>query len=348
MKRVGLLSYSSNTGLGIQTKEFYDHMEPTKTLVADLEKWNGMETHHKWYPDGRVCRDMPSQEEMDWLVDGIDVLFVCETPLKYYLFEKANEKGVKIIQQLNPEFWDYFREPHLSKPTILANPSTWMFDSINAQNIAPMRYWPVPTNRKNIPFRKIDKVETIIHIIGRPTAGDRNGTMEFLEAIKTIGNEYKYIVYLQPPRDSRARQFFEPVRQKIEETQKMVDIEIKTDLPKYTDLYKDGDILVLPRKYGGLCLPMQESLAAGIPVIMTDTSPNDRRLPIEWLADTESAGSFFAHTTIDLYKARIESLIDRIYYVIDNIKEANKEADKLAHGNSWEVLTSKYYQWINE
>jgi glycosyltransferase involved in cell wall biosynthesis len=45
------------------------------------------------------------------------------------------------------------------------------------------------------------------------------------------------------------------------------------------DLYNGFDAMVLPRRYAGLCLPMNEALISGMPVFMTDVSPNNQILP---------------------------------------------------------------------
>jgi glycosyltransferase involved in cell wall biosynthesis len=46
-------------------------------------------------------------------------------------------------------------------------------------------------------------------------------------------------------------------------------------------LYEGLDALILPHRYGGLCLPMNEALTSGLPVIMSNMSPNDAILPQE-------------------------------------------------------------------
>ena len=48
-------------------------------------------------------------------------------------------------------------------------------------------------------------------------------------------------------------------------------------------LYAGFNALIMPRRYGGLCLPMNEALTSGLPVIMSNTSPNDAVLPGDWL-----------------------------------------------------------------
>jgi glycosyltransferase involved in cell wall biosynthesis len=69
------------------------------------------------------------------------------------------------------------------------------------------------------------------------------------------------------------------------------------------ELYTDFDALILPRRYGGLCLPMNEALLSGLPVIMPDCSPNNDVLPTHWLIPATRTGSFMARTEIELHEA---------------------------------------------
>jgi hypothetical protein len=74
------------------------------------------------------------------------------------------------------------------------------------------------------------------------------------------------------------------------------------------DPYADFDALILPRRYSGLCLPMNDALMSGLPVIMTDCAPNDLLLPSSWLVPAKVTGQFMARTMIDLYEADAREL----------------------------------------
>jgi glycosyltransferase involved in cell wall biosynthesis len=50
--------------------------------------------------------------------------------------------------------------------------------------------------------------------------------------------------------------------------------------PDRWSLYDDADLLVLPRRYGGLCLPVLEAFASGVGVVMTDVEPQASTWPI--------------------------------------------------------------------
>lgn len=344
--RIGLLAYSTNTGLGYQTYEFYKHMSPVKTLVVDLAMYNMMETHHDRYPDARLCRGIPSNNDMEWLTDDIDVVFVCETPLNYHLFTAARRKGVLSIQQYNYEFLDYFDNPSLPKPDILAAPTTWNTDKIKALNIARVMDWPVPIDRDNIPFREITECNTFVHIAGRPAAYDRNGTLDFIQAANDLGDSFNYILYIQPPKDNKSGAIYKQIDKALRRSQ--VPIAVVENIKNNAAMYETGDVVVLPRRYGGLCLPAREALSAGMPVIMPNISPNNSLLPGDWLSEAEKYMSFIAHTEIDVY--RTKNLEQTMLMFADSkiMSSANFLADMIADKLSWDVLKPRYLEWMED
>lgn len=346
--KIGLLAYSTKTGLGYQTRDFYEFMNPDKVLIADLGSMNGMPTDHTWAFQPRVCAGIPSDQDCEWLVDGMDVIFVCETPLNHYLFEYAKEKGVKTVLQYNFEFLAYFRRPELAKPDLLASPSRWGMEIVEANHWGKVVHWPVPIDIKRFDYRKVTKVDTFAHIIGRPAAHDRNGTLAFLEAAKRL-KQFKYVVYLQRPREGRVQEHFRIVDDALKAAiRDGVNLQIIEDLKDNRDMYRMGQVLVLPRRYGGLCLPMWEALASGMPVLMPDISPNDSILPIEWLIPAEFRTTFQAHAIVKLYDVSVHLLVRRMLEVAENIEESNIAARNLAESMSWDVQSKIYTKKFKE
>lgn len=352
--KIGLMAFSTNTGLGYQTREFYNNISCEKILIVDISDLNNIPTDHSWvksYEDFRVTDGIPTNEDCEWLVDGVDIVFVCETPLNYHLFEYAEKKGVKTVLQYNYEFLDYLQRPELPKPTVLAAPSNWNTLFIENKKFAPVINWPVPVEN-TIPFRKIDKVETIIHIIGRPAAKDRNGTLSFLKMAKIFGKRFKYEIYIQPPKDHRAITHFEAVQSEllILEAELWPNLKIIADTPLKEDMYKNGDVLVLPRRYGGLCLPMWEALSAGMPVIMPNISPNNSILPKSWLCEAQINGTLKTRAELSLYDVFIDNppatnhLVSVVEWMCLNIKSENLKARKIAENMSWKIQKDIYLE----
>ena len=109
--------------------------------------------------------------------------------------------------------------------------------------------------------------------------------------------------------------------------------------------------MVLPRRYAGLCLPMNEALISGLPVFMTDVSPNNQILPREWLVKSDKIGEFKTKSMVDIYEANHEELAKSIdnYFNNINIYDSKQKAIELGFNNfSVEVLKDKWLNIINE
>jgi hypothetical protein len=57
---------------------------------------------------------------------------------------------------------------------------------------------------------------------------------------------------------------------------------------------------------------MIEAMTAGLPVIMTDISPNNAVLPPQWLVKAAKTDQFMARVPIDVYSADLNELARRI------------------------------------
>lgn len=351
--KLGVVAYSSRTGLGYQSRDFCRNMNPDKILVIDLSSHNQIEVNHNWTNDHdaqiHVCQGYPQNVDYQWLTSDIDCVFVFESPLNYYLYQIAAERGVKVVAQYNYEFLDYFLHGDWLRPDLLAAPTRWGIDRVKNLGVAPVELLPVPIDRKELPFREIKQCKTFIHILGRPAAQDRNGTIAFLQAAKLLGNQYNYKIFYQRPFDERASELFYPVAQMMDQMRD--EVEIIHDVAHRQDLYKQGDVLVMPRKYGGLCLPVNEALSSGMPVIMTNISPNDDLLDRSWLVNATHVGHYPDRYWVPMFEANIGSLTERMRYFgenDDNVIQANKRADEIAQMYAWENMISEYNQVMEQ
>jgi len=346
--KIGLLAYSSNTGLGYQTLDFARNIKCSKILISDLSMLNHMPVHHDRFTD--LCDDikiadgMPSNEDMQWLSDDVDLVFVCETPLNWELFNIARAKGVKTVMQYNYEFLNYFRYPDLPKVDVLASPSYWAIKEVEDAGFASVKYLPVPINIEKIPMNNTVELETIIHIMGRPAMYDRNGTELFLKAIKEIGTAYNYKIYIQTPKEPASIQVLEDLKPLLNEVQGILgsNLEVVFDIEDNTAMYREGDLMILPRKYGGLCLPLWEALSAGMPVMMPDISPNNKVLPKEWLISAIRSGTLKTHSEIPMYLSSVSDIVNKVDEIAKDYPSQSKKARKLAEDMSWNSQKQNY------
>lgn len=345
--RLGLWgARADNSGLGQQTFEFYRHMKPHRTAVVDISVLErDPKRVMKQYPERYANDDgvkfiygIPSQTDMIAFLSEVDVVFIAESAYNNDFYRLARQMNVKVTNQYNYEFFDWFIYPQFMLPDVFIAPSKWNYDHVEQFCVSKgigHTYLHCPVNRQQIKKRFIDEAKLFVHIAGRPAAHDRNGTELFLEAIERAQGLLKGIVYTQ------SEELSERIRTNYKHTRAKLNVE------NYKDMYKSGEVLVMPRRYGGNCLPVNEALAAGMPVIMPDISPNNELLPQHWLvAATESAVEFAPRIRIPVFDADINALTIKMLWFKslseDDMKAENQTADEIAQSISWEVMQPKY------
>lgn len=334
--RLGLIARADNRGLGIQTWEFAQHMHPDKILVIDVPSVQPLVYRDRFGSDAVTIQGWPQPENFARFLADLDAVYTAETPYNHSLFSIAEQLGVRTVLAVNPEFLDHLDHPNLPKPTVFACPSTWMFDKIPP----PKTLLPFPVATERFQPNTATTATNFLHVVGRPAIHDRNGTHAIASALPYIRSEVTITFACQ--QNGYVEQHLDGVDVPSNVT---VNI-LGRDCEWYWDNYRDQHVLILPRRFGGLCLPMQEALAAGMPVIMPDVSPNHDRLPDAWLTPAVRDATFdvrgqpiVVHRTDphDLAKLIDKFACDRDFY-----NDAKATALMLAKAISWENLKPRY------
>lgn len=335
--RIGLIARADFTGLGVQTFDFYRHMQPHKTLVVDLTHLNGQTNDWSRYPGAAVLKYTPypdtsrshpkAVEAIDQFLDDLDLVFTCETPYDYHLFSAARSRGVKTILQYNFELLDHVREPDLPRPDLFMAPSLWRYDEVRFHN---KTFVPVPVDRSQFPFQRRNRAAVFVNSAGTGAMEDRNGTQACIDAWKQVGSQAKLHIYSQNQRYGHG------------------DRRIKSDRRTVRDaaeFYYGGDVFVLPRKFGGLCLPLNEALSAGMPVIMTDLLPQNEFLPRSCLIPTRRSHQVMTKMMVDIHQPDLTALASKVDEMVQSpelVGELSDKSDYLASRISWEALGPIY------
>ncbi len=315
--RLCIIARADLTGLGVQSRNWVRLLNPDKTVVINSQVFNNNEQHFEWYlrPNAYRVEGFIKPNEINPILDNVDVLLTFEIPYSYELIRIARARGVKTIIQNNWEFTDYLRQPELPLPDLLVNHSYWHLDE-------QRKYWPDITeycatplfieDYDEIMLQNMDRDLTkrrFLHVAGRRTYEDRNGTQDLLNAVALIPAEYDFELV---------------IKAQSAEVGAITDPRITLDTSSPLDekeLYRNFDALIMPRRYGGACLPMNEALASGMPVMMPDIDPNDKVLPKDWLVRAKPNGSFYTRTEVTLFNADKNELADKIIEWIEEPEE---------------------------
>lgn len=339
--RVGLIAFASNNGLSVQTHDLYRHLKPAKTLLLDISELNHRDTHPERYlvnPEGTVitCVGIPTTYQYEKFLHELDILIICETPLNWGIITRAHQLGVRTVLQYNWEFLDHFSSPGLPLPTAFWSVSSWHEDQMRDL----CREWgclldrlPTPVDRNEFKYKLRTEANTFLHIGGWETHEDRNGTETILEAIPLVKNkDVKFLIYSQHdiPR-------IKDPRVKI----------VTEDILSNKDLYKEGDVLLLPRKYGGQSLQLNEALSCGMIPIMTNVPPQDEYLMSDrTLVKAQLISEYAGKAPFEIYECSAQDLADKI----DDISTApqedvamwSEESGLVAESISWRRMLPMY------
>jgi glycosyltransferase involved in cell wall biosynthesis len=275
--------------------------------------------------------------EVNDFLNGIDVVLSCEIFYNQKLAALAFRRNIKTVLQYNYEFFEYFVVDGMRLPTTLLAPSVWNMDIMEKAfgHKSALIHLPPPTNPKTFEEAKTintdKKHNRILHIAGKRANSDRNGTDIVVEMLKYSKADYQLVIKVQGDYNPEYR-----------DKRLIIDNSNPDDR---ADLYKGFDLMVLPRKYGGLCLPMNEALLSGLPVIMTNISPNNSVLPPEWLVKAEWKDALEFKGVTDIYEADPEELARVVddYFTNKNIAEEKNRAFDIGFNSfSPAALKNKY------
>lgn len=305
--KLGLIAFCNDGGLGAQTRRLYKMLGPDKVLLIDSRPFSkNNQFHPEWYPGAQITRGFPRNYDCLEFLEGLTHVFTVENPYNFYLVRAAHERGIKVICQTNYEFCENVAAPWLPVPDLFAMPSYWkldeMADQFGEDNVT---YLPPPIDPDEFEDTRIVNMNRtgrprFLHIAGTLAYKDRNGTLDLLAALKFSKESFELVIRSQHPL---------PIEYATE------DLRVKFvigNIEKNSDLYKDHDGLILPRRYGGLSLTTNEALMSGLPVMMTDISPNDKLLPFGWRVTAEKKGTLEARMPIDYYSADHQLLGERL------------------------------------
>lgn len=270
MTKVGLIARADNRGIGFQTFEFWRHMKPDRTMVVMLNDPPWPEDIGR-YPGDNVFPMAPkwharhfefNEKATRRFLDGLDVVFAVETVYDWRLCDWAREMGVRTIVQGNPEFYTHHHDPDRPQPDQWVWPTDWLHDH---KDMPGGDIVPVPTVERPVTAADPDDTLRVVHVAGHAANADRNGSLIFAEAVCSLRHRVDVTIVGQ---DS----WLPPIRKVPADVGLS---ERPAGVADRWDLYRNQHLVVLPRRYGGLCLPALEAMASGCAILMIDCPPND-------------------------------------------------------------------------
>lgn len=313
--KVGSICRAINSGLGNLSWEFYDHGLIQKCLIIDDSATDPMFLER--FDNYRLCKPNFSNDDMNWLLDGIDTLLLFESAYRWDIMAEARKRGIKIVFMPMHEF-----PPADNKADVWLCPSDLEMDlSLDGEKVRIN----VPVNTDRVKWRKREKAQKFIHNAGGGGIMGRNGTNELISSLKHVTSPIDLTIRSQV------------INYELTDSRAVMKHE---NLENYWELWEEGDVFILPDKFAGLSLPMQEAFASGMLIITTDRHPVNKWLPNDCLIPVYEYGIAKNAEVAIISPLDIAKVIDAWYN--KDITKYSEMGKKWAEENSWESLIDRY------
>jgi hypothetical protein len=291
----------------------------------------GFPAHPERYPDALTVPfeggTLPEGPVREWL-HGLDVVFSAETFYDWHLCRWATELGVATVCMVMPEFHLHHTQGHgMPEPSTWWAPTPWRLDALpEGTRLVPV---PVALDRLAGPQEPNEGHLRVLHVAGHRAMADRNGTLILLQALRSVRRPLHVTITGQDGRLPATR---------THRTAKITNQ--PAGAADYWDLYRAQDVLCLPRRYGGLCLPAQEAMAAGLGLVMGDCEPNSW-WPAITIPGTYQGSISCAAGRLPTFNARpsaLAAILDQLADHPEQVTHAQAAARAWAETHSWEAL----------
>lgn len=334
MTRRALIARADNGGLANMLLPLARNVKFDKILVV----FSGHTTRGTAHPERyeglgevRSVEALPRARDVAWATTDVDLLYTAETWYHPYFLQSASERGVRTVVHAMPELWSV----HETADEVWA-PTPWRLDLLPTNT----KVVPVPVDRELLTYRKQDLSSLSILHVTTNAMEDREGTELLLEAASLLDFEVDIRIlglnhrHPGPKHEYRGLAHIEWVG--------------AVDHPFWEmwRLARPTDVLVQPRRYGGLCLTMQEAAAVGIPILTLDLSPQRAHLtpfnvvatqPLGWTR--MKGGSVNVMTCDPRALAKTLNGLSRTPLAVDFLADVS---DRWAKALSWSNWSDEY------
>lgn len=329
MKRLGVVARADSGGLGNLLWELCRHLEPSRVLIMDLGVHGRSDCNFGRFEglDCRVSRGWaPTADERAWLLDGCDVLYGAETWYADEMPHEAKAAGVRTVLHVMPELW---------RPDRVAD-ELWVPTLWRRAHIPGSRLVPVPVALDRFEYRRRTPARHFVHVWA-PAMLDRNGTEPTLAALEAVTEPITVTVLgAQRP---LLLEGHAPVTMESGGEPGVYPVDYFSIWPD------DADVLILPRRYAGLSMPVQEAAARGMPAIMTGVEPQSGWPGVIQSGCRGSAKASMAGGQITVFDPDPASVTAAINLLASDDERAGTYSDRAyawAQGLSWDVWAERY------
>ena len=348
--RLGIIGYANNSGLGVMTQDLIRIFKiENHLIIPGGEKGTNLElstalnkiASTSWLPPESLLRDF---------LLTIDIIITIETTYHPGLFQICREMGVRSVFL---SMWEWFEWSKYKDADVYIATSImccdYLLSTLNVESkdvindhIDKIKYLPWALDTAKFEYKERcgnRDITTFVHNAGFGGMNYRKGSIEVIEAFKRFdGCKIRLLLRTQKPIEQYP--FYDYVK-----SDKRIHV-FSGELESNKELYDEGDIFLYLARYDGQALVVEEAMACGFPVFVTDARPmnefsDDHRFMIRV---SEYRKLKIHNHFIDMNITDVDDLVNRMkwstYEELHDVSLDNRNC--ICDNYSWDMLKSRY------
>jgi glycosyltransferase involved in cell wall biosynthesis len=268
--KIGLFGFNTAQGLGYVNRDIAKHLGIDRWIIPKHSRFPMLPTIDS--VDNFVVskKTISEQTARQWL-GGLDALLFVETAKSLeYMPRLCRVMGIKTVCVPMVE-WLRTDQDWTRYVDLWLAPTAFSYSQLLTLRVrGQVKYCPWPIDTGAFEFRQRQRCERFVYAHGNGGPHDRKGGTIVAEAAR-LAPEIPLIVYSQV-QDG----YLSGVNRDVDWP---ATVEFRGSTATPADLYRDGDVFVMPSRFDGLGLQLYECQAAGMPLIATDGPPMSEANP---------------------------------------------------------------------
>lgn len=315
-------------GIGVSRRKSRHGEDMTVGLYKNQYMYLDMARRNWVDHDGIVW--CPTTPNGSWLARRRGTIFYTGNSAETFyddhkLIPRAHGNGIRTVVYAMPELAPWTYDSSIPVPRLITVPTSWRLDTMPANT----QLLPMPVARDRLPADERREVKHLYHVQAAAML-DRNGTQILLDALEHIVSD-DLTLTIRVNGDGPSPMV--PVGTRVH-----IEVVMSPEVD-YWDSYPEGiDLLVQPRRYGGLSLPVQECASLGVPTVCLATDPYASEAFTTTIPATSARDSRMKGGMVPVQSGDPRSLARAIDYLVEHPEvqhTASIEAGVWAESHSW-------------
>lgn len=332
--RIGLVGYSSPTGLGELNRQIATYIPIDSWAVIEHGR-HGVVRENLSLASKSFVVPRNRVATANRIINEVDTLLFCETDYVPGLAQRAKTAGKRVVCVPMLEWTPNAGQGFTPYVDLFICPTRVCYERLSEEGLPCVYFsWPTDTIKFSPIEFQTDVVNSFLYVHGTGGWNDRKGLSIVMKALE-IEPDLPLRVVSQSPNN--------PLKSLVK-----VDSSHVVSTSMYRHPLGRSEVLIAPHHVDGLGLQQIEAMCCGIPVITPDASPWDelpaiRRLPVS------SKNSIKIKRTMDWVNVSPIELVDTCLDLLgEDIQQARNEALNWASSMSWssELIQSQFYNLV--